>query len=99
MQQLLRVCLCLHSLRVSCSLDAYSLRKYDPEEGQSKSYDFVVDMLERDMPACLSKIDPVLTNRCSRGGTTPLWHHTSCTTPLLHHTTVTPITPHHSHPY
>ena len=97
------VCVCVHSLPVSCSLDAYSLRKYDPKTGQAKSYDFVVETLKAGMPACLSEVDLVLSNRCKRGGTTPLLHHTPvaphhshpyCTTPqspLLHHTTCTPI--------
>ena len=90
------VCVCVHSLPVPCSLDAFTLRKYDPKPGQSKMYDFVVDTLTQDIPACLSKVDKVLANRCTRGGTTPLWHHTPVaphpcgTTPLLHHTTSTP---------
>ena len=69
-----------------CSLGAFTMRKYDPKPGQSKMYDFVVETLKQDIPACLSKVDKVLTNRCTRGSTTPLWHHT-------------PLAPHHSHSY
>ena len=79
------VCVCVRSLTVPCSLDAFTLRKYDPKPGQVKSYDFVVKALKDDLPACLGKVDNVLTNRCVRGGTTPLWHHT-------------PVTPHHHYP-
>jgi hypothetical protein len=90
------VCVCVRSLTVPCSLDAFTLRKYDPKPGQAKSYDFVVKALKDDLPACLGKVDKVLNDRCGRGGTTPLWHHTPVaphpcgTTPMLHHTTTTP---------
>jgi hypothetical protein len=85
-QQILCVCVCVRSLMVPCSLDAFTLRKYDPKPGQSKSYGSIVEALKDDLPACLGKVDRVLANRCNRGGTTPLWHHT-------------PVTPHHHYPY
>ena len=75
------VCVCVYSLPVPGRLDAFTLRKYDPKPGQNKlyEYDFVVETLKKDTHACLSKVDKVLTNRCTRGGTTPLLHHTTAT--------------------
>ena len=90
------VCVCVHSLPVPCSLDAFTLRKYDSKPGQTKSYDFVVEILKKDIPACLSKVDTVLTNRCTRGGTTPLWHHIPV---APHHIHLYITAPHHMHPY